>query len=204
MDMNKEHWERIYETKNHNQVSWTQSLAHSAIDYMAAIDLPLSSKIIDIGGGASNFPDTLLSLGYTDITVLDISETALSKSKARLGEKAKLINWIVSDITKFQPNHTYDFWYDRAVFHFLTEATDINKYVDLVSGNVSTNGHFLLGTFSENGPLKCSGIDIKRYSAESMEKAFEDSFSLNKSFKHNHVTPFDTTQEFQFCGFIKG
>ena len=201
--MNVDHWQQIYNTKNDDQVSWTQPYPQIAIDYISNLVLPLTANIIDVGGGTGNFVDALLDLGYINITVLDISEAALAKSKSRLGDRASMITWIVADITTFTSDKTYDFWYDRAVFHFLTEEKDILAYVERVNKYVNRAGNFLLGTFSKNGPLKCSGLEIRQYSAEELEEAFSPTFELTKSFKHTHTTPFDSTQEFQFCGFIK-
>ena len=194
---------KIYSTKNDDQVSWTQSYPHIAVDYLTSLNLPKTAKIIDVGGGTSNFVDALLDLGYNNITVLDISEEALAKSKARLGDRTSQITWIVTDITSFIPNSEFDFWYDRAVFHFLTDDEYVQSYVDIVSNTLVAGGSFLLGTFSENGPLKCSGLDIRQYSTEDMQQTFKDRFIPAKCFKHLHTTPFDTSQEFQFCGFIR-
>jgi ubiquinone/menaquinone biosynthesis C-methylase UbiE len=201
--MNVDHWQNIYTSKNDNQVSWTQHFPQIAIDNITALGLPLTANIIDVGGGTGNFVDALLDLGYINVTVLDISEAALAKSKARLGLRAAMVNWIIADITSFNSDNTYDFWYDRAVFHFLTEEEDILSYVERINKFVSTGGNFLLGTFSKNGPLKCSGLEIRQYSAEELQETFSPTFELTQSFKHIHTTPFDTTQEFQFCKFIK-
>ncbi len=201
--MNVDHWQNIYTSKNDDQVSWTEPYPRIAIDYITSLDLPLTANIIDVGGGTGKFVDALLDLGYVNITVLDISEAALAKSKARLGDRAAKVTWIIADITTFSTDNTYDFWYDRAVFHFLTKEDDILSYVNRVNKYVTEAGNFLLGTFSKNGPLKCSGLVISQYSAEELQETFSPTFELTQSFKHIHTTPFDTTQEFQFCGFIK-
>ena len=197
------HWQNIYKHKNDNEVSWTQAYPISAVNYLRSIGLPKSANIIDIGGGASNFADVLLDLGYTNITVLDISEAALSRSKKRLGVKADFINWVVTDINEFQAKTSYDFWYDRAVFHFLTEQNQIKNYIKTINSSVKAGGHFLLGTFSENGPKKCSGLEISQYSENKMKNTFAPSFEAEKCFQETHITPFNTNQEFQFCGFVK-
>jgi len=201
--MVKNHWQKIYTTRNDDQVSWTQSYPHVAVTYLTSLNLPKTARIIDIGGGASNFADALLDLGYSNITVLDISEEALTKSKVRLGSRASQVTWITTDINSFKSNTKYDFWYDRAVFHFLTDANHVQSYLNIVSNSLVSGGHFFLGTFSENGPQKCSGLEIRQYSAEEMQQTFRDKFIPTKCFKHLHTTPFDTTQEFQFCGFIR-
>lgn len=200
---NKEHWENVFTTKGPNDVSWFQEYPKTAIDYLESLNLPKSSNIIDIGGGDSNLVDALLEKGYSNIWVLDISNAALEKAKIRLGEKAAMVHWIVSDITKFNTDVQFDFWYDRAVFHFLTEKDKIEKYVSIVSDAVKEGGNFFLGTFSENGPLKCSGLFITQYSESAMKETFNAGFEAVKCFTENHATPFDTVQNFQFCGFIK-
>ena len=203
MNQNKQHWEKVFSTKNPNEVSWTQEYPKTSIDYLENLNLPKTTIIIDIGGGDSNFVDALLEKGYENIWVLDISATALEKAKKRLGDKAKLVHWIVSDITAFKTDIQFDFWHDRAVFHFVTDDESIQKYAHLVSQSIKENGHFLLGTFSENGPLKCSGLNIKQYDEIAMKATFSKNFEAVKCFTENHTTPFNTTQNFQFCGFKK-
>ena len=139
---NKQHWENVFSTKTQNEVSWTQVYPKTSMDYLEALQLPKTANIIDVGGGDSNLVDALLEKGYKNIWVLDISATALEKAKKRLGDKAKNIHWIVSDITEFETNIKFDFWHDRAVFHFLTDETSISKYVEIVSNAVSANGNF--------------------------------------------------------------
>ena len=200
---NKQHWENVFSTKSPNEVSWTQVYPKTSMDYLEALQLPKTANIIDVGGGDSNLVDALLEKGYKNIWVLDISATALEKAKKRLGDKAKNIHWIVSDITEFETNIKFDFWHDRAVFHFLTDETSISKYVEIVSNAVSANGNFLLGTFSKDGALKCSGLEIKQYSENAMKQTFSENFQAVKCFTENHTTPFNTIQNFQFCGFKK-
>jgi ubiquinone/menaquinone biosynthesis C-methylase UbiE len=203
MNNSKDHWENVFSTKQAEEVSWTQTYPKTVMDYLAELHLPKTANIIDVGGGEGNFVDALLEKGYQNIWVLDISATALEKTKKRLGSKAQDIHWIVSDITEFQHEIQFDFWYDRAVFHFLNEKENIEKYIQIASDSIKENGHFLLGAFSENGPLKCSGLDIKQYSETTMQEAFKENFKPRKCFKENHTTPFDTIQNFQFCGFTK-
>jgi len=201
--MTSEYWQNIYKSKEDNEVSWTQEYPNSAIKFLQSLRLPYDANIIDVGGGASKFADALLDLGYSNISVLDISEAALARSKKRIGAKARAINWIVADINEFASNATYDFWYDRAVFHFLTKGKMIANYVQTVSSAITANGHFLLGTFSENGPKKCSGLEVTQYSETKMKDTFNSSFQAIECFQELHTTPFNTTQEFQFCGFKK-
>lgn len=203
MENNKSHWENVFATKQPSEVSWTQQYPKTSMDYLAHLNLSKSSNIIDIGGGDSNLVDALLEKGYENIWVLDISEFALERAKKRLGNQADQVNWIVSDITEFKPEVTFDFWHDRAVFHFLTEEENINKYVALIGSAINQDGNFLLGTFSESGPLKCSGLEIKQYSESTMKNTFRKNFEAVKCFTENHTTPFNTIQNFQFCGFKK-
>ena len=203
MKNNKSHWENVFATKNPNEVSWTQKYPKTAINYLEGLELPKTAYIIDIGGGDSNLVDALLQNGYENIWVLDISEFALEKAKKRLGDKADKVHWIVSDITEFSTEIKFDFWHDRAVFHFLTEQESIDKYIAILNNAMADNGNFLLGTFSENGPLKCSGLEIKQYSENLMRQTFNQDFETIKCFTENHTTPFNTVQNFQFCGFKK-
>jgi SAM-dependent methyltransferase len=203
MENKKAHWENVFATKQPNEVSWTQQYPKTTMDYLEKLNLSKTANIIDIGGGDSNLVDALLEKGYQNIWVLDISEFALERAKKRLGDKANLVKWIVSDIIEFKPEVAFDFWHDRAVFHFLTDNVSVNKYVAIIGNAINQNGNFLLGTFSENGPLKCSGLEIKQYSERTMKQIFNQSFQVVKCFTENHTTPFGTTQNFQFCGFKK-
>jgi 2-polyprenyl-3-methyl-5-hydroxy-6-metoxy-1,4-benzoquinol methylase len=155
-------------------------------EFVKLFNLPFDANIIDISGGDSHFVDALLEEGYQNIWVLDISENALSRAKKRLGEKANKVNWVVSDIIDFIPTVTYDFWHDRAAFHFLTTDENINKYVGIAEKGIKTNGILVLGTFSETGPTKCSGLEIKQYSETSMSSRFELSFDRLKCITEEH------------------
>ncbi|MCK5400415.1 MAG: class I SAM-dependent methyltransferase [Flavobacteriaceae bacterium] len=195
----KKHWERVYETKSPDQVSWTQKSPKTSIDLINSFGLTKTAKIIDIGGGDSKLVDYLLDKGFENITVLDISAKALDKTKKRLGNKADKINWVVSDITEFVPETTFDIWHDRATFHFLTTADQISKYLNTARKNVS--GYITIGTFSENGPKKCSGLDIKQYCEESLTTELKNGFEKIRCVKEEHITPFNTKQNFLFCSF---
>lgn len=197
----KQHWENVYNTKQPHEVSWTQTYPTSSMRFLESLNLPKSAKIIDVGGGDSKLVDVLIDKGFENLTVLDISGKALERAQLRLGVKASKVTWIEANIVDFEPKETYDFWHDRAVFHFLTEKEDIEKYQTLVSRYISGEGFFLLGTFSENGPLKCSGLEIKQYSEAQMLALFGADFKAIECFQENHTTPFETTQHFQFCGF---
>ena len=198
---NKNHWEKVFATKAENEVSWFQPYPKTSISFVEMFDLPLDANIIDIGGGDSNFVDTLVVKGFKNIFVLDISENAINRVKKRLGEKAQYVNWIVSDITEFAPNVQFDFWHDRAAFHFLTSENKINNYVSIAEKAIRPNGYLILGTFSETGPEKCSGLEIKQYSELSMSSRFEPKFERIKCITENHKTPFNTIQSFLFCSF---
>ena len=201
MEDRKLHWENVYNTKQPNEVSWTQDVPQTSLDFIHGLNLSKNASIIDIGGGDSKLVDFLLEEGYTDITVLDISEKALERAKKRLGEKASKVNWIVSDITTFAPDRQYDVWHDRAVFHFLTVAEQISKYKAIVEKVVAKN--MIIGTFSDEGPKKCSGLDVQQYNETSLPQQFADSFDTTECKRVNHTTPFDTTQNFIFCVFKK-
>jgi hypothetical protein len=195
----KNHWETVYETKNPNEVSWTQEIPKTSLDFIKSFDLTKKSKIIDIGGGDSKLVDFLIEEGFENITVLDISARAIEKAKARLGTNAEKVNWIVSDITEFVPNETFEVWHDRATFHFLTSEEQIEKYMETARKSVS--GYLTVGTFSENGPKKCSGLDIKQYSEKTLTAEMNNGFEKIKCVTEDHTTPFETKQNFIFCSF---
>lgn len=201
MGENKQHWETVYKTKTPEQVSWTQETPQTSLDFIQSFGLSKSAKIIDIGGGDSNLVDHLIEQGYDNITVLDISGKAIERAKKRLGDKSNKVTWIESDVTQFVPETNYDIWHDRATFHFLTDSDKINTYKTLVTNHVL--GFMSIGTFSNNGPLKCSGLEIKQYTSDSLFDTFNESFELTKSSVVDHKTPFDTVQNFIFCGFKK-
>lgn len=197
----KEHWENVYATKQPNEVSWTQDKPQHSLDLIKKCGLDSNAKIIDIGGGDSNLVDFLLEAGFENVSVLDISANAIERAKKRLGEKSEKVNWIVSDVTAFEPIQTYDVWHDRAAFHFLTTKDQIDKYVSIVSNSVS--GNLILSTFSDEGPLKCSGLEISQYTSDKLSSIFSEQFILEETFTDNHTTPFNTTQNFLFCKFSK-
>ncbi|UKB83402.1 class I SAM-dependent methyltransferase [Chryseobacterium sp. MEBOG06] len=198
---NKKHWEKVYETKNPDQVSWTQEKPKTSLDFINSLGLGKEAKIIDIGGGDSNLVDFLLEEGYENITVLDISAKALEKAKERLGNAADKVKWIATDITAFEPLETYNIWHDRAAFHFLITPEQVSKYIDIAEKNI--DGFMILGTFSKNGPAKCSGLDIQQYDEESLTEKFEAGFEKIKCVIEDHITPFETVQNFVFCSFRK-
>ena len=199
----QQHWNKVYGTKAENEVSWFQPYPKTSMAFVALFDLPLTANIIDVGGGDSHFVDALLDKGYQNIWVLDISDIAIEKAKQRLGAKAANIHWIVSDVTTFTPTVQFDFWHDRAAFHFLTSEDKIYQYVFTAENAIKKDGYLILGTFSENGPEKCSGLAIKQYSETSMSARFEVAFDRIKCISEDHTTPFNTVQNFLFCSFKK-
>ena len=195
----KSHWEKIYKEKSPDEVSWTQEIPFTSIHFFSDFKIQKDNPIIDVGGGESKFVDYLIDNGYENISVLDISENAINRAKDRIGFRSKFINWIVCDINDFEPEKNYAVWHDRALFHFLTSQTAIDRYVEKVKLNAK---NFIIGTFSTLGPKKCSGLNITQYDESSLKKLFVDqSISFNKSENINHITPFETTQNFIFCSF---
>lgn len=192
----KLHWEAIYENKTPDQVSWTQELPETSLKLIRELPINKNSSIIDIGGGDSRLVDCLLELGYTDITVLDISSKAIERAQKRLGENAQKVGWIVSDVLDFVPQKKYDVWHDRAAFHFLIEQSQIEKYQNKINEAKAKN--VIISTFSTDGPLKCSGLEIKQYSKEMLDQLFSNEFQMLGSVNEKHLTPFGTTQDFIF------
>lgn len=199
----KNHWEEIYKSKKLTEVSWFEPKPETSLYFVEHLNVPEDAKIIDIGGGDSFFVDNLLDLGYNDISVLDISEAALDRAKQRLGERASLVKWITADASTFQPDEKYDFWHDRAAFHFLTEEKEIANYIETIKKSIRPSGILVIGTFSEQGPQKCSGIEIRQYSETSMTERLNISFEKLECITVDHKTPFNTIQNFVFCSFRK-
>lgn len=194
------HWENVYQTKLPDQVSWYREHLDNSIQMILQTGVEKNGAVIDVGGGSSTLVDDLLDFGFSDVTVLDISETAIQNSKERLGTDANKVEWIEADITKISlPGNHFDVWHDRAVFHFLTDAEDRRKYVELVKSSVKVGGHIIVASFGLNGPQKCSGLDVVRYSPEKMHGEFGDEFELVKSLNEQHNTPFGKEQEFIYC-----
>jgi ubiquinone/menaquinone biosynthesis C-methylase UbiE len=201
MEQNKEHWEKIYQTKRSEEVSWWQDHPKTSLALINQLNLPKTADIVDVGSGDSKLVDHLLDEGFECTTVLDISEQALARAKQRLGNRAKKVNWISSDIMKFQPDKSYDLWHDRATFHFLTTEPQIMKYLSVARESVKNNGYIVIGTFSVKGSKKCSGLTIKQYSEETLSTAFQNGFEKISCFTEDHITPFNTVQNFLFCLF---
>ena len=194
---NKKHWENIYQKKEIDGVSWYQKIPSESLQLIKKYSISNSDKIVDIGCGKSFLADNLLELNYTNISLVDISSNALKEVKERLQNKS--LNFIETDILNFNSNDKYDIWHDRAVFHFITDREGIKKYISLCNEYINKKGILIIGTFAEDGPLKCSGLEIKRYSVDQISGLFEETFELVESFKMLHKTPFDTEQSFSFC-----
>lgn len=201
MAQNQNHWNTVYSTKQAHEVSWTQEIPQTSLDFIRSFTVPKTAKIIDIGGGDSKLVDYLLDEGYENITVLDISDKALERAKSRLGLKANKVKWITSDITEFEPDTTYDVWHDRATFHFLTTPEQISKYLNVAKKAIT--GYLTVGTFSENGPTKCSGLPIKQYTELELQTELALGFKKIRCITEDHITPFQTVQNFLFCSFKK-
>ncbi|MDN3669105.1 class I SAM-dependent methyltransferase [Echinicola jeungdonensis] len=199
----KKHWEHIYETKGPEEVSWFQAKPKISLDLIKELDLPETAQIIDVGGGDSLLVDHLLEIGYRDISVLDISEMAIHKTEKRLGHRAGLVKWIVNDVIQLNTSDKYDLWHDRATFHFFTQEDEIKKYIEIAYKSLKDNGVLILGTFSDQGPKKCSGIDIHQYSEKQMTDLLENYFKKIKCFRVDHPTPKGEIQDFLFCVFRK-
>jgi 2-polyprenyl-3-methyl-5-hydroxy-6-metoxy-1,4-benzoquinol methylase len=196
----KTHWEHIYETKAPTQVSWYQEHAQFSLQYIRNTSIRKIDTIIDVGGGASTLVDDLIADGYQHISILDVSGTALKLARQRLGERAVHVNWIEADITQADlPEQAYDLWHDRAVFHFLTQPADRQRYIDTVQHAVRVGGHIIVATFAPDGPERCSGLEVVRYSSESLYDEFGGDFEVVDSTRETHHTPFGTEQKFIYC-----
>lgn len=199
----KEHWENVWTTKKSNEVSWYQEYPQTSINLILPTNPSNDAKIIDVGGGDSNLAETLFDLGFKNITVLDISANALERAKKRLGNKSDMITWIESDILEFENDNRYDIWHDRALLHFLTSEENLKNYVKLVKQHVMQGGYLIISTFSTKGPIKCSGLDTRQYSKESIKELFSNEFEHIKSFEEEHVTPRGMGQIFTWNVFRK-
>ncbi len=196
----KDHWENIYGHKPADQVSWYSPHLALSLDFIENAGLPRDAAIIDVGGGTSTLVDDLLSKGYSNLTILDISAAAIACAKSRLGAAAGKVHWMVSDITSVELlKHGYDFWHDRAVFHFLRDEELRRRYITAVRWGLKPHGHIVVATFGPAGPERCSGLDVVRYSANGIHAEFGDLFEKVDSKIQIHTTPWGTEQEFVYC-----
>ncbi|HEY9183867.1 MAG TPA: class I SAM-dependent methyltransferase [Salegentibacter sp.] len=199
----KTHWEKVYKSKKYEEATWYQEKPLTSLEMIAALDLPETAAIIDVGGGDSNLVDYLMEEGYRDISVLDISEKALDHAQERLGERAEQVSWIAADASSFEPEKMYHLWHDRAAFHFLTEKEQVEDYLINLERSVKRGGFVVLATFSEYGPTKCSGREIKQYSKEELSALLEEKFETLECRNVDHITPSGGKQNFTFCSFRK-
>jgi SAM-dependent methyltransferase len=194
----REHWDHTYTVKSDTAVSWYQGVPERSL---AMIRKAGKGSVIDIGGGASRLVDRLMAENYNDLTVLDISDVALGRSKERLGVEADKVAWIVADITLWTPERIWDIWHDRAVFHFLTDAAAQDAYIAALKAGTRAGSHVVISTFALSGPEKCSGLPVQRYSAETLAARLGKDFMLEAQEAETHPTPFGTTQDFTFTVF---
>jgi len=201
---NQTHWEKVYQTKPANTVSWFQEHAERSLALIRSISADQSASIIDVGGGASTLVDDLLTNGYENLSVLDLSSEALAVARNRLGPKGKDVKWIVGDICNVDlPAQAYDIWHDRAVFHFLTDPVDREAYINQVMKAVKPGGHVIVATFGPDGPEKCSGLPVKRYAPNELHGEFGPSFELVEHASEAHKTPMGSIQHFIYCHCLK-
>lgn len=198
MSARKDHWENIYSTKDHTEVSWYQDSPEISLKLLLQINAQPSQSVIDVGCGASLLADNLISHGYNDITLIDLSAKALSLIKSRLGDNADIPEYLSEDITTIKFNKSFDIWHDRAVFHFLTDAADRESYMSTLNKNLAANGRAIIGSFSLNGPEKCSGLEIVQYDADKMKSVLPQSLELETTTSDTHVKPNGSTQEFMY------
>lgn len=192
------HWDAVYGSKPSTEVSWYQEVPDRSLQLIGASGISLQDAIIDIGGGASTLVDHLLHAGYSDLTVLDLSNAALDQSQKRLGERAGAVNWIVSDLVCFKPQRSYRLWHDRAVLHFLTDAADRERYVAVLKEALEPGGTAVIATFGPEGPLKCSGLEVRRYTVGMLNELLGPEFDLQSHELENHQTPMCATQQFLY------
>ena len=199
----KEHWESVYKDKSPFEVSWYQKEPVVSLGLIKKLSSRNTDYIIDIGGGASTLSDYLLDDGFKNITVLDLSSNALAYVQKRLGDKSGLVEWKVDDVTNFTPSHKYDLWHDRAVFHFLTDSKDREKYRQVLEASVRCGGHIIIAAFSIGGPIKCSGLEIKQYDTETIREELGKNFTLIDNQFEKHITPAGKEQLFGYYVFTK-
>jgi SAM-dependent methyltransferase len=195
------HWEKVYATKGESEVSWFQEMPALSLELIGLAGVIRSSGIVDIGGGASRLADCLVSQGFEDVTVLDLSAAALASARSRMADNANQVTWIAADVTTWEPSRTYDVWHDRAAFHFLTDPKDQTAYMARLRRALRAGGHAIIGTFALDGPERCSGLVVSRHDAASLAATLGGGFELIDSRRHEHITPWGTPQRFQFSTF---
>jgi trans-aconitate methyltransferase len=200
----KDHWETVYATKHESDVSWFQDSPSPSLELIEQLKPARDTRIIDVGGGASRLVDALLEHGFRRVTVLDISQGALDLTSLRLGRRASEVQWIVDDVTEWEPSQRFDIWHDRAAFHFLVDASDRAAYVARLKQALKPGGYAIIATFAPDGPEKCSGLPVYRTDAEGLAQELGKAFTLVDSRRHDHVTPGNSSQRFQFSVFQRG
>lgn len=202
MEQLRAHWEAIYKQRRPEEVSWYEPHLTVSLRLLANAGLRPDSRVIDVGGRASTLVDDLLEQGIHDVTVLDIAGHALAVSKARLGARADNVQWIEADVTDVQlPTAAYDIWHDRVVFHFLTHPEARRRYLDALRDALRPGGQVVMATFGLQAPPKCSGLDVMRYSPQTLQAELGSAFRLAESIEEEHRTPFNTVQPFLYCRF---
>lgn len=196
MTRRRAHWDQVYSAKQFTEVSWFEEVPTRSLQQLLATGVDLHAPVIDVGGGASTFVDHLLDQGFDDLTVLDISATALEQTRKRLGARIVDVTWLVGDVTTFNPDREYGVWHDRAVLHFLTDAADRERYVSALRRALAPGGHAIIATFGPDGPLKCSGLEVRRYSAELLGQLLGPEFELTDQALEDHQTPWGAAQQF--------
>lgn len=200
----KDHWEQVYSTRPRERLGWFKPHLQFSLAWIEALGLGDEAPIIDVGGGASTLVDDMLDAGYKSITIVDISEEALSSVKARLADRAESVTWLCADITSVDlPAGHYELWHDRAVFHFLTEPDQQRQYRDTLLKALKPGGHVIIGTFAPEAPPKCSGLPVQRYDHEKLERLLGEEFELQRHEKDLHVTPGGVEQMYLYCHFRK-
>jgi len=200
MNEGRGHWDRVYTRRNPEEVSWYRPHLDVSLRFIEAARLAKDAAIFDVGGGASTLVDDLLERGYENLTVLDLSETALAQAQDRLGARAGRVRWLVGDVTAVAlPERACDFWHDRAVFHFLTDEAARSRYVAAVRRTMKPHGHVVVATFGPSGPERCSGLPVARYDAAGIHREFGGEFAAVASASEVHRTPWGAEQEFVYC-----
>ncbi|MDI6791530.1 MAG: class I SAM-dependent methyltransferase [bacterium] len=197
------HWNKVYETKDPTRVSWFQSRPETSLRLIANAGLDPSARILDVGGGTSILVDALLAIGYQQPGVLDVSEEAIQRTRARLATRAEAVEWYVEDVTRFKSPHRWDLWHDRAVLHFLTTEEDQRAYRKVLGRSLAEEGHVVIATFGPEGPGRCSGLDVVQYDVDRMQRLLGEGFELKEWHLEDHVTPSGAIQQFLFCRFFR-
>jgi SAM-dependent methyltransferase len=196
----KSHWEKVYSSKKIDEVSWYQPEARLSLALIEEVAPDRDSAIIDVGGGASTLVDGMLEAGYRHVTVLDLAGAALSVARSRTAATGEHVRWMEANILSAPlPAHRYSVWHDRAVFHFLTDPADRARYVDQARRAIKPGGHIIVASFGPDGPVRCSGLEVVRYSPDEMHEEFGDCFRLLNSVREEHHTPTGSVQAFVYC-----